>query len=55
MAWSLEGQDQQVIARQERVYTLPLASDVSTQALVQTLSQVWGRVANDMLQGFLGK
>lgn len=54
VAWSLEGQDQQVIARQERVYTLPLESDVSTQVLVQALSQVWGRVANDMLQAFPG-
>ncbi|WP_257265863.1 PqiC family protein [Endozoicomonas sp. ONNA2] len=53
VAWSLEGQDRQVITHREKVYSLPLASVDSTQAFVQTLSQVWGRVANDMLQGFI--
>lgn len=53
VAWLLEGQDRQVIAQREKAYTLPLESVDSTQAFVQTLSQVWGGVANDMLQGFI--
>lgn len=53
VAWSLEGQDQQVIAQREKVYTLPLESVDSTHAFVLALSQAWGGVANDMLQGFI--
>ncbi|KEI71116.1 PqiC family protein [Endozoicomonas elysicola] len=52
VAWSLEGQDRKVITQREKVYALLLESGDSTQAYVRTLSQVWGLVANDMIQGF---
>ncbi|WP_419831376.1 PqiC family protein [Endozoicomonas atrinae] len=52
VAWSLEGQDRQVIIQREKVYALLLESGDSAQAYVQTLSQAWGLVAKDMVQGY---
>lgn len=54
-AWTLEGQDRQVIAQREKVYALSLESGDSTQAFVQALSQAWGVVAEDMIQGYFDK
>ncbi|USE34746.1 membrane integrity-associated transporter subunit PqiC [Endozoicomonas sp. SCSIO W0465] len=52
VAWSLEGPNRQIIVQRNKVYTLSLEHDDSTQNYVQTLSQVWGAVADDMLQAY---
>lgn len=48
VAWTLEGREKRVIARQEKVYELP-DSGVSMQDSIRTLSQVWGLVAEDVI------
>ena len=49
VVWTLQGDKHQVIARQEKVYALP-DSAVSMPERINTLSQVWGLVAEDVIK-----
>ena len=48
VVWMLEGDKHQVIAQQEKVYALPDRA-VSMPERIHTLSQVWGLVAEDVI------
>lgn len=52
VAWILQGSENQVIARQEKVYALA-GNGASMQEKIETLSRVWGLVAEDVVKTLL--
>lgn len=49
VAWTLQDSENQVNARQEKVYALAV-NGPSMQEKIETLSQVWGLVAEDVVE-----
>ena len=49
VAWTLQDSENQVTARQEKVYALAV-NGPSMQEKIETLSQVWGLVAKDVVE-----
>ena len=48
VAWTVQGNDNHIIVQQEKTYELP-DGGVSVQDSIETLSQVWGLVTEDVI------